>query len=282
MPGMEIFVNHVAEMHPGTPLNPTKSFNKHTWALDYLFTPGQIQVSRDPWETRPPDTVYLLPRYASWRERPVGRRPVRPHRCQIEFATRLSQMLEERLLHKKALSCVRFADPDHVIANAMIEIAATARALTDAGYWTVHALVWDLLQSLFEAPETAPGHFEVRAERLRRPLDPVIPRALAYFQQHLADDITLPAIAAHLRLAPSTLSHRFHKALGRGPMKELQRLRLVRAKAMLAQGYKLEAIARATGFYDGLYLSRIFKQCEGLSPTAFIARHPTPAGEPAE
>lgn len=278
VPGMDIFVSHTAEKFNCRALDPSKRRQTAFWTLDYLFTPGQIKVGRGRWEKRRDNAAYLIPRYTEWSEKPVTHRDPAPHRVELIFATRHNAKLEDERLKGRRLDYLLYLDPDRVIANAMIEVAATAKAAGDEGYWAVQTIAWEFLQVIWKARVVSDGVREVRSTDLKKPLDPMVTRALAYFQGHLRESIDIGDVARHLNVGASTLSHRFTECLGHGPMKELQRLRILRAKALLRQGWKLDAIAKETGFYDGFYLSRVFKQCEGVSPLEFGRSTPSSLG----
>lgn len=93
-----------------------------------------------------------------------------------------------------------------------------------------------------------------------------------YMDEHLAARITLSALAGHLHVSVSSLSHRYRKATGETPMATLARKRIGMAKAMLAKGHRIKAVAETTGFNDSYHLSKVFKRAEGVCPTAYLER----------
>lgn len=269
VPGQDFFVSHVAEMCPGAPLNPKQSNITPFWTLDYSFTPSRIKVDNEPWEEKTPYVGYLIPRFKPWHEGPSRLWRGQPRRCVLSFAVQMALGFDKRYWQASPTGYSKFLDPDRVLANTMTRIAGTAQALGSEGYWTVHAMVVDLIRALMALEPVHLGVYEVRADSLRKPVDPVVSRATSYLQEHMAEAIGVRDVARNLKMGESTLSHHFKKAKAGSPMKLLQSLRIQRVKALLVQGHKLEAIAGITGFCNGLYLSRIFKQVTGISPSDY-------------
>ena len=74
-------------------------------------------------------------------------------------------------------------------------------------------------------------------------------------------------IAAAVGLSESHLRTLFRRARGEPPVRYLNRVRVERAKEMLASGqFPLEEIAVACGFQNEYYFSRVFKEFTGISP----------------
>ena len=66
------------------------------------------------------------------------------------------------------------------------------------------------------------------------------------------------------------MERRFAKALGRSPKDEMIRVRLTRAKQLLAEtDFSLAMVAEKVGFEHAEYLSVIFKKKTGLTPGQF-------------
>jgi LacI family transcriptional regulator len=103
--------------------------------------------------------------------------------------------------------------------------------------------------------------------------DPGVSAALRFIRDHAADRIGVDQIAAAAGLSRSTLERRFRAALGRGPLAELLRHRLDRARHLLAEtDLAVKQVARAAGFHDTRHLSATFRQKTDTSPSAFRAR----------
>ena len=70
---------------------------------------------------------------------------------------------------------------------------------------------------------------------------------------------------------PAYLRDVFRSKYEKSPMEYLQELRLECARKMLAQELKLpvKEIARAVGFNDALYLSKVFRRKFGITPSEY-------------
>lgn len=100
--------------------------------------------------------------------------------------------------------------------------------------------------------------------------DPEVGAALRFIRDHAAERIGVDDITAASGLSRSTLERRFRAALGRGPLAELLRERVDRAKHLLAEtDLPVKEVAQAVGFTDVRHLSTTFRQRTGTSPTGF-------------
>jgi AraC-like DNA-binding protein len=85
--------------------------------------------------------------------------------------------------------------------------------------------------------------------------------------------LDLDAFAREFGMAPATLRRRFSAAYGMPPKAYQLRLRLDRAKELLAlTDDPVEAVAETVGFTDSFYFSRLFHASEGLSPSDYRSR----------
>jgi LacI family transcriptional regulator len=103
--------------------------------------------------------------------------------------------------------------------------------------------------------------------------DPGVSAALRFIRDHAAERVGVGQIASAAGLSRSTLERRFRAAVGRGPLAELLRQRVDRARHLLAEtDLAVKQVARAAGFHDTRHLSATFRQKAGASPTEFRAR----------
>ncbi|GAA2403470.1 hypothetical protein GCM10010420_33370 [Streptomyces glaucosporus] len=107
---------------------------------------------------------------------------------------------------------------------------------------------------------------EPSASRGRAP----VRRALAYLDQHYRHRISRRQVARAAGLGEDHLSRLFHRELGLSLWEYLTRLRVQRAKERLRHsGDSVQAVARAVGFHDRAYFSRVFRKVTGIAPHAY-------------
>lgn len=103
--------------------------------------------------------------------------------------------------------------------------------------------------------------------------DPDLARAIAFIRGHAATPIRVCDVLREIAVSRSWLERRFQEALGRSPAEEIRRVRLERAKQLLADtDLPVPEVAAASGFTSREYLAYAFKQATGLTPRAFRQR----------
>lgn len=136
------------------------------------------------------------------------------------------------------------------------------------------ALLGRLLAGDAEAPRTVllpPGEVVHRTstERLSA-RDPLVRDALRYLREQAAQPIGVEDLLGELNCSRRHLEQSMKRAIGRTPGQELTRLRVARAKALLASGtLPLEEIALRCGYRNAVRLSVAFRREVGVSPGAF-------------
>lgn len=114
------------------------------------------------------------------------------------------------------------------------------------------------------APAAAPEALSSR--RIRKLLD--------YIEQHLAEDLSLEALAGEAGLRPLYLARAFRLAVGQSPHRYVVARRVERAKRMLrASATPIADVALAAGFSSQSHLSNWFRRVVGVSPAVY--RHRT-------
>ena len=99
---------------------------------------------------------------------------------------------------------------------------------------------------------------------------PLVTKAINYMNANYAEPLSLDDLAERIYATKQTLNYHFKKDLSITPMNYLLRLRLTKVKELLATSDRsIETIAEDCGFSSGNYLTLIFKQKEGISPTSY-------------
>ncbi len=107
---------------------------------------------------------------------------------------------------------------------------------------------------------------------------PCIPvqRAMALIQERYWDHLSLSTLARHVGTSKYRLSHRFHEVLGITFRDYLLRVRLERAKSLLANGHaSITEVAQMVGFGDLPRFDKLFKRYTGLTPSVYRSLIPT-------
>lgn len=101
--------------------------------------------------------------------------------------------------------------------------------------------------------------------------DPVVRQALLFMRNHLSESFKMDAVAAIAGVSRRYLEMRFRAERHTSPAEFLVRLRLQRARAMLAANIRLpaEEIARVCGFGTGKNLRAAFARIFHASPNDF-------------
>ena len=102
-------------------------------------------------------------------------------------------------------------------------------------------------------------------------------RVAAIVDSDLESGISVPRLAAAVRLSPSYFRRAFRQTFGSAPHAYILRRRVDRAKElMLKTDEGLADIALACGLGDQSHLPRVFRQIEADTPNAWRRRHYQP------
>lgn len=102
----------------------------------------------------------------------------------------------------------------------------------------------------------------VEDERLRK--------VIGFMKDHAYESITIDDVLKAVPMARSSLEHKFKKTFGRTPAEEIRRLRINKARHLLAEtDLSMQEIAEACGLSSYNYLSLSFKQVTGMPPREY-------------
>jgi AraC-like DNA-binding protein len=97
-----------------------------------------------------------------------------------------------------------------------------------------------------------------------------VKHAKRYIEEFYGNDLSVEHIAKVVGVSPSYLRTLFRKSEQESPIHYLNRVRIDRAKEMLASRmFTLNEVAAACGFQNVYYFSRVFKSITGISPGKF-------------
>ena len=100
-------------------------------------------------------------------------------------------------------------------------------------------------------------------------------RALEHLRDRLDTDVTLDSLAEHAGIDKFHLCRAFRAQVGLPPHAYLTRLRILRAKELLAAGVIPSQVAPRVGLYDQSQLNRHFRRLVGTTPGAYAREHAT-------
>ena len=95
----------------------------------------------------------------------------------------------------------------------------------------------------------------------------IVRRALDYMQAHCAEHLSLGDVADHVYVSQWHLSKLINKHVNQSFFDILGRMRMERAKALLADSsLRIHEIAEQVGYGDVAHFSKSFKRLEGMTP----------------
>ena len=92
---------------------------------------------------------------------------------------------------------------------------------------------------------------------------------LEYIKKHHAEPLTLDGIASALYQSKYTLCHLFRQYTGESIVTHIHRVRIGVACERLAKGESVSDTARAVGFENLSFFTKIFKRYQGITPSDF-------------
>jgi LacI family transcriptional regulator len=97
--------------------------------------------------------------------------------------------------------------------------------------------------------------------------------AVQFIREHACRPISVAGVLRRLSVSRASLEPRFRDVLGRTIHQEIHRVRIERARMLLAEtDLPIKQIARQTGFKTVQYLTRAFGRLAGEPPAAFRRR----------
>ncbi|MDD9270963.1 response regulator [Paenibacillus sp. GCM10023248] len=97
-------------------------------------------------------------------------------------------------------------------------------------------------------------------------------KAAQYIQMNYQQEISLQSIASLVHLSKNYFANLFKKEMGESFLEHLTRIRIEKAKSLLAGELKTADIGHMVGIADPKYFSKVFKKITGVSPSEYRIR----------
>lgn len=92
---------------------------------------------------------------------------------------------------------------------------------------------------------------------------------IRFMDEHYHEEIYLDELAQGHYMSKSWLIRQFNEYVGMSPIKYLNKIRVEKAAQLLQSTNSIADIAKAVGFSDQLYFSKVFKSIMGMSPSKY-------------
>lgn len=108
--------------------------------------------------------------------------------------------------------------------------------------------------------------------------DPQVAFAIRYIKEHACDPIAPADVLKVTGMSNSTAYRKFMKALGRSIHGEIQRVQMERVQHLLTStNLSVTDASRQVGFQNMRYLTKVFRDVTGMTPTEYRRSKSTPA-----
>ncbi len=226
----------------------------------------------------PPDWSFVAHRHDGWEVMVVLTGTYRSTTHQATFVARAGELV----MHPPGMEHCDQGGPDRLrmfVIGLGADIAGGSRATPDLCGRVATLSSW-LVQD-HQRRNQSPGVNSLSAalvDELGRVADSseasqIADSARAFLRAHLHEDIGLADVADHVGLSRSQLARTYRRSTGNTPIADLRRLRLERARELIASTRRpLASIAREVGLFDEFHLSRSFREAFGVTTSELRAR----------
>lgn len=98
----------------------------------------------------------------------------------------------------------------------------------------------------------------------------IVQSLIDYMSSYYMEDISLDNISKNMYLSPVYISKIFKEETGTSPINYLIQIRLEKAKQILENNtIPINMVAKAVGYEDAYYFSKLFKKYYGMSPSTY-------------
>lgn len=159
---------------------------------------------------------------------------------------------------------------DPVLEASFLKIYEAYNRYTQSGSFygvaAFHARILDFLCLLCE------NYVSRGADDMSHYRNKLVKATMVYIEQHLTQPMTLDAIAAYVGVDKYHLAKEFKRVIGRTIFDTILLLRCQEAKRLLQKGMRVAQAARACGFENMSYFTRVFKKYHHVLPSHYLKK----------
>ena len=149
-------------------------------------------------------------------------------------------------------------DGDSALGDCILDCMEAARQPVGREF-ALRSIAYRLLQLL--AQQQAPRPTNSRAA--------YVAGAISFLNRNFSHPVTIAEVAGYVGIDRRYLAEVFRSATGCSPQEYLLKLRLAKARELLADTeLSIAAVARSVGYTDALYFSRLFHRKTGTAPSS--------------
>ncbi len=170
------------------------------------------------------------------------------------------------------------------LLDACDEVGCRPRDLRSVLTYGAHSRLFAVTSSVFEAMEAGAPAIQIQTMLARSAAEVIrtlsrtttastpqrsptsARRIRELLHDRLTDDLTLDDVAAEVALSRAHIVHVFQGAYHLGPFEYLMKIRVAKARELLAIGLRPIDVAHACGFCDQSHLNRWFTRAVGVTP----------------
>lgn len=106
--------------------------------------------------------------------------------------------------------------------------------------------------------------------------DPEVAFALRYIREHACDPISTADVLKVTNMSNSTAYRKFMKSVGHSIHSEIQSVQMERIKKLTSTNLSIGDVSKSAGFENVRYLTQVFREETGLTPTKYRRKQSTP------
>lgn len=254
----------IAGRFPFSAARVAREYRHSTFALHQHHYRGNLRFSRKSFDLRPGDVTLTPPDVVSRYEVAGEGYHLCIHFRPVQIALKAPTL--HLPLHLPLRTPGRVAEQMRAVAEAFATRGTASRQKLGAA--AAGALLQSLLLQLaLGGRPSQPARRETRAEEL-------LAIAKDLIERDFPKPLSIEEIAQASGLSRNYFSAQFRARFGRTPQSHLLHCRLEAARAfLLSTRLPVKEIAFECGLPDQHHFNKLFRQCEGVSPTAYRALH---------